>query len=259
MKTNTFQLRWIQQDCSSSTVLDLAFWIIEHLSLCESLQPLSERHRFRLKEDIPGLQEEFNSVLPATVQFACKSWCLLTCRLMCTDSRIIGALHQLVRRWLPHWIAAMEIMGEVDEACQGLHQVEQWMVRIQASLLKILRSTNLCSASAAVWKSSNCILLTCIALYSNQRRHSVSLRSSSSQARCRSDPHRARKRPLHPNFPSSKRMMPFWSQRQVLCTTRLIHLFDFGITLNLFAHWRTPQMAHVWHPLSGINTYGCGA
>jgi len=35
----------------------------------------------------------------------------------------------------------MGIMGEVDDACQGLHQVEQWMVRIQAFLLKILTST----------------------------------------------------------------------------------------------------------------------
>jgi len=118
--------------------LDLAFWIIEHLSLCEPLQPLSERHRFRLKEDIPGLQEEFNSVLPATVQFACKSWCLLVCRVVGADPRIISALDRLVRRWLPHWIAAMGIMGEVDDACQGLHQVEQWMVRIQASSLKML-------------------------------------------------------------------------------------------------------------------------
>src|SRR5258708_1680577 len=120
----------------------VAFCIIEHISLCEPVQPLSERHRFRVKEDIPGLQGEFNSVLPATVQFACKSWCLLICRVVCADSRITSALDQLVRRWLPHWIAAMGIMGEVDDACQGLHQVEQWMVRIQASLLKILASTN---------------------------------------------------------------------------------------------------------------------
>src|SRR5260370_41030351 len=88
---------WTKQEGSSSMDLDLAFWIIEHLSLCESLQPLSERHRFRLKEDIPGLQEEFNSVLPATVRFACKSWCLFICRVVCTESRIIGALDQLVR------------------------------------------------------------------------------------------------------------------------------------------------------------------
>src|SRR6266481_2580988 len=73
--------------------LDLAFWIIEHLSLCELLQPLSERYRFRLKEDIPRLQEEFNSVLPATVQFACKSWCLLVCRVVGADSRITGGPH----------------------------------------------------------------------------------------------------------------------------------------------------------------------
>src|SRR5258705_6773880 len=34
----------------------------------------------------------------------------------------------------------MGIMGEVDDACLSLHQVEQWMVRIQAFLLKILTS-----------------------------------------------------------------------------------------------------------------------
>ena len=101
-------------------------------------------------EDIPGLQEEFNSVVPATVQFACKSWCLLVCRVVGADPRIISALDQLVRRWLPHWIAAMGIMGEVDDACLSLHQVEQWMVRIQASSLKMLMLTVLCSMSTAV-------------------------------------------------------------------------------------------------------------
>src|SRR5258708_40220319 len=150
MKTNSLQLRWIQQECSSSTDLDLAFRIIEHLSLCESLQPLSERHRFRLKEDIPGLQEEFNSVLPAIVQFACKSWCLLVCRVVGADSRIISALDQLVRRWLPHWIAAMGIMAEVDVACQGLHQVGRGMSGIQASSWKGLMSPALSCGPPAV-------------------------------------------------------------------------------------------------------------
>src|SRR5258708_39377509 len=113
--------------------------------------------------------------------------------------------------------------------------------------------------SGAVWKSSNCILLTCHALFSDQRRHSASLHSSSSQAHCHSDLHHAWKHPLYPNFPSSKRMMPFWLQQQVLCMTGLILLCDFGITLTLFTHWHTPQMVHVWHPPSGINASGCGA
>src|SRR5260370_36733556 len=113
--------------------------------------------------------------------------------------------------------------------------------------------------SVAVWKSSNCILLTCIALYSDQRRLSVSLRSLSSQARCRSDLHRAPNHPLHPNFPLLRPMTPFWSLRQVLCMTGLILLCDFGITLTLSAHWRTPQMVHIYHPPSGINASRVGA
>src|SRR5258708_21265053 len=98
----------------------------------------------------------------------------------------------------------------------------------------------------------------CIALFSNQRRHSASLHSLSSQACCHLDLHSAWKHLLYSNFPLSKHMMPFWLQQQVLCMTGLIPLFDLGITLTLFAHWHTPQIAHIWHPPSGTNASGCG-
>lgn len=67
------------------------------------------------------------------LSFVCRHWIDLLREADSTDDEVISALSRCVRT-LGHWVVAMGIIGEVEQACRGLEALHMWLVRVETVL-----------------------------------------------------------------------------------------------------------------------------
>jgi hypothetical protein len=108
-----------------------ALFALELLPHCNALDTMPELWRFQLNGDIPNLHSEFEKRMSTQLMFVCRHWVCHLCEADCADDEIVSAL----LRSLPilrYWIAAMGIMGEVDQVCRMLNDLWRWLVCLDA-------------------------------------------------------------------------------------------------------------------------------
>ncbi len=76
-----------------------------------------------MKNQVPDLQAEFQKVIPSQMQHLCQHWPTFLHQADPKDDQIRSALLDMLPV-LCHWVAAMGIMGVVDNVCRGLFELE---------------------------------------------------------------------------------------------------------------------------------------
>jgi len=107
--------------------------MLERLSDCDKLDTLPEIWRLRLNDDIHELRSEFGKRISIQLQFICRRWIAVLCEANCMDDEIMEALSRRTQA-LRMWVAAMGIMGEMEQVCQGLNDLYVWLVCIEAAM-----------------------------------------------------------------------------------------------------------------------------
>ncbi|KAF8322846.1 uncharacterized protein EI90DRAFT_3077524, partial [Cantharellus anzutake] len=111
---------------------DVVLWALGLLGRCAVLDQLPILWRFQADAEIADLQHEFERLMTTQLKFVCHRWIPLLCKLdEPHDDEIMKALSGAVPVLL-HWIAAMGIMGEIDQACQSMKELQRWLVGVQA-------------------------------------------------------------------------------------------------------------------------------
>jgi hypothetical protein len=89
--------------------------------------------RIQLDREIPDLQAEFKTRVSIQLQFVCRHWITLLLLADCMDSEVMATLTQSTHA-LRHWIAAMGIMGEIDQVQLNLKDLYLWLVGVQPAM-----------------------------------------------------------------------------------------------------------------------------
>ena len=84
--------------------------------------------RYKPKKSTPELVPEFNKTISPPVRSICREWCNIALRFPSRDPDILTIFTRIIPV-LPHWVAAMGIMGELDSALRGLCDLHDWAVR----------------------------------------------------------------------------------------------------------------------------------
>src|SRR5260370_35604499 len=96
------------------------------LQYCTRLDSLPEIWCYQRNQDLSDLQAKFLTIILTNRQWQCCHWHTLLSEADTQDDNVMSAMLDLVKV-LCHCVAAMGIMGEVDEACHGLYQLERWL------------------------------------------------------------------------------------------------------------------------------------
>ncbi|KAF8325406.1 quinon protein alcohol dehydrogenase-like superfamily [Cantharellus anzutake] len=88
--------------------------------------------RYLPNDDIPDLRAEFEKLVPSSLQSICCDWYGTVCQSRRGDKRVLIALREAVPELL-YWIAAMGIMGKIDQVLTGLYDLGKWAVGTWAS------------------------------------------------------------------------------------------------------------------------------
>ncbi|KAF8320189.1 uncharacterized protein EI90DRAFT_2609449 [Cantharellus anzutake] len=108
---------------------DMVLFALKLLGRCAVLDRLPTLWHFQVDAEIPDFQPEFERLMTTQLKFVCRHWITLLCKSgKSQDDEIMKALSGTVPALL-HWIAAMGIMGEIDQACQGMKELQRWLVR----------------------------------------------------------------------------------------------------------------------------------
>jgi len=116
---------------SSSTLPLLS--VLELLQDCNKLGTMPEIWRLQLNDEIHELQSEFGKRIPIQLQIICCHWIALLCAVDCVDDEVLAALSRCMQALRP-WVAAMGIMGKIQQACEGLRDLYLWLVCINAAM-----------------------------------------------------------------------------------------------------------------------------
>jgi hypothetical protein len=108
-----------------------ALFALELLPHCRTLGTMPELWRFQLTRDIPDLHAEFGKRMSTQLMFVCRHWVHQLCEADCMDDEVVAALLHSIPT-LHYWIAAMGIMGEMEQACRMLSELRRWLVRRDA-------------------------------------------------------------------------------------------------------------------------------
>jgi len=104
---------------------------LELLPACTALRTMPEMWRLHLNSGISDLHAEFGKRMSTPLIFVCRHWINLLGEADCADSQVIAALSRSIPT-LCHWVAAMGIMGEVEQACRALKELHRWLVCLEA-------------------------------------------------------------------------------------------------------------------------------
>jgi len=94
---------------------------------------MPEIWHFQLNNNIHELQSEFATLISTELQFMCRHWIALLCAADCVDDEVVAAL-SLCTQALRPWVAAMGVMGKMEQACEGLKALYLWLVCINAAM-----------------------------------------------------------------------------------------------------------------------------
>ncbi len=94
---------------------------------CMVLDALPTSWHFQMNCNIPGLQSKFSELMSPELKFVCSWWVTILCKADCHGDSIILALSHL-KPVLLHWVAAMGIMGKLEQACESLFRLYCWLV-----------------------------------------------------------------------------------------------------------------------------------
>ena len=86
-----------------------------------------------MNDDIHELQYEFGKQISTQLQFICRHWIALLCEADCADDGVMAALSHCTQAHRP-WVAAMGIMGEMEQVCRGLKTLYMWLVCTDAAM-----------------------------------------------------------------------------------------------------------------------------
>jgi WD40 repeat protein len=111
----------------------LALFALELLLDCNTLDAMPEIWQFHLNCDIPDLQSEFGKRMSTQLLFVCRHWIGLLREADSTDHEVISALSCCVSI-LRHWVVAMGILGETEQACRSLKALHVWLVRVETAM-----------------------------------------------------------------------------------------------------------------------------
>jgi len=111
----------------------LALLALELLPDCDKLRTLPEMWRRQLNNDIPQLQSEFEKRISIPLRFICRQWISLLCEADCMDDEVMAVLSRCTQVVRP-WVAAMGIMGEMEQVCRGLKTLYVWLVCTDAAM-----------------------------------------------------------------------------------------------------------------------------
>jgi len=100
---------------------------LELLPDCDKLSTMPEMWRQQLNDAIPELQSEFGKRISIPLQFICRQWIPLLCEADCMDDEVMAVLSRCTQVVRP-WVAAMGIMGEMEQVCRGLKTLYMWLV-----------------------------------------------------------------------------------------------------------------------------------
>ena len=117
---------------------------MELLPDCKVLGELPEaaKWRFQLNHDIiPELQAEFERQISPQLRFMCVHWIDLLFEAGCTDDEVMKVLSSCIPA-LRHWVAAMSIMGKMDQVCRSLKALHVWLVRVDAATRTFIHMLN---------------------------------------------------------------------------------------------------------------------
>jgi len=117
----------------------LAFKSVRHTI---NLDALPSKWRRLRNQDIPNLQDEFQRVIPPQMQPLCRHWPAFLHQADPQDGQVKSAVMDMIPA-LCHWVAAMGIMGVVDDVCSGLYELERWLgsdktARVETSTIRAL-------------------------------------------------------------------------------------------------------------------------
>ena len=102
----------------------LALKSVKHTINLDLLPP---EWRCQRNQDVRNLQVVFQRVIPPHMQPLCRHWPAFLRQADPQDEQVRSALVDMIPV-LCYWVAAMGIMGVVDEVCSGLYELEEWLV-----------------------------------------------------------------------------------------------------------------------------------
>lgn len=114
----------------------LVLLALKLLPNCDALATLPELWRFQLDCEIPNLEFKFGRQISIRLQFVCRHWITLLCKVDCNNeviaelSRCIPVLH--------YWVAVMGILGEIEQAVRGLRALYLWLVCFEIAMYTYL-------------------------------------------------------------------------------------------------------------------------
>ncbi|KAF8319873.1 uncharacterized protein EI90DRAFT_2628752 [Cantharellus anzutake] len=97
--------------------------MVEMMGECMAVEALPWTWRFQMDAEIPTLIDEFERLISPGLRSMGGRWIAL---LPQADPKA-GKFISLLNKSLPYWTVAMAIMGRLDEACDGLRKVCDWM------------------------------------------------------------------------------------------------------------------------------------